>query len=207
MKEYPTISKEHNKDLSFYVFDKLDGSNIRAVWSRKKGFFKFGSRHVLLDETDKYNKLASAPQLIRETYETDITPILKDLRVESATLFFEFLGPQSFAGNHVEGDNFSVTLFDVDLYKHGLMMPDAFLKSFGHLKIPTLIHHGKVNQELVDAVKNSSLAEMSFEGVVCKSRNPKKTLQPVMFKIKSQAWLDKLKNFCGEDAELFKRLA
>ena len=206
MKEYPSIQKEVNKDLSFYVFDKLDGSNIRATWSRKNGFYKYGSRHVLLDPNDKQNKLSIAPQLILDTYQEDATKILRDLRVDSATLFFEFLGPQSFAGNHVEGDNFSVTLFDADLYKQGIMMPDTFLKSFGNLKIPKLLHHGKVNQELVNAVKASLLDEMTFEGVVCKARNPKKTLQPVMFKIKSQAWLTKLKNFCGEDADLFRRL-
>lgn len=206
MKEYPSIGKDINKDLSFYVFDKLDGSNIRATWSRKNGFYKYGSRHVLLDPNDKSNKLSIAPQLILDTYQNEVSKVLKDLRVDSATLFFEFAGKQSFAGNHVEGDAFSVILFDVDLYKQGLMMPDAFLKSFGHLKTPKLLHHGKVNQELVNAVKSSSLEDMTFEGVVCKARNPKKTLQPVMFKIKSQAWLDKLHNFCDGDAELFRKL-
>ena len=207
MKEYPSIGKEVNKDLSFYVFNKYDGSNVRATWSKKNGFYKFGSRHVLLDPNDKLNKLSPAPQLIRDSYEEEIAKILKDLRAESATLFFEFLGPQSFAGNHVEGDNFEVILFDVDVYKQGILMPDVFVKNFGHLKIPEILHHGKINQEFVNAVKESKLDGMALEGVVCKARNPKKTLQPVMFKIKSQAWLDKLKNFCGDDAELFRKLS
>jgi hypothetical protein len=30
MKEYPSISREIHLGLSAYVFDKLDGSNIRA---------------------------------------------------------------------------------------------------------------------------------------------------------------------------------
>lgn len=206
MKEYPSITKELNKELSFYVFDKLDGSNVRATWFKKHGFYKFGSRHVLLDEHDKQNKLFPAPQLIRDTYGHEIATIFKDLRVDNATLFFEFLGPQSFAGNHVDGDDFSVTLFDVDIYKKGLMMPDDFLDHFGHLKIPSLLHHGKINWEFANQVYESKLPGMTFEGVVCKAKHPKKTPQPVMFKIKSIAWLEKLKHFCGEDAKLFTKL-
>ncbi len=206
MKEYPSISRDVNKDLSFYVFNKYDGSSIRAEWSKKKGFCKFGSRHTLLDENDKSHFLYSAIPLFKETYADNLLPIFKELRAERATVFFEFFGPQSFAGNHVSTDNFEVILFDVDLYKKGIMMPDEFLEFFGDLKIPKVLHHGKINQEFVNAVKESRLEDMAFEGVVCKARNPKKTLQPVMFKIKSQAWLDKLHNFCAGDAELYKRL-
>lgn len=206
MKEYPSILKEQNKDLSYYVFDKLDGSNIRAEWSKKQGFCKFGSRHVLLDENDTNNKLSIAPALIKEKYQ-DVSVILKKMNVERATLFFEFYGEQSFAGNHVEfNDNKKVVLFDVDLYKKGLMMPDDYLKSFGHLDIAPLLYHGKVHSDLFDAVKLSQLEGMTFEGVVCKARPANKKPQPFMFKIKSQAWLDKLHHFCGDDAELFKKL-
>lgn len=207
MKEYPSITNKINQDQQFYVFDKLDGSNIRAEWSRKDFFCKFGSRHVLLDEHDVANPLSSAPNLIRETYQEDVSRILKDLRVERATLFFEFLGPNSFAGNHVIDEPKQVTLFDVDIYKKGLMMPDQFLKYFGDLKIPNLLHHGKINFQFQKLVKESQLDGMTFEGVVCKAKPNNKTPQPLLFKIKSQAWLDRLHNFCGEDAELFKRLA
>jgi hypothetical protein len=48
---------------------------------------------------------------------------------------------------------------------------------------------------------------MTFEGVVCKGANDKKTKMPIMFKIKSQAWLDKLKEHCKEDEALFNKLA
>lgn len=38
MQQYPSINKEVIKDLDYYVFDKLDGSNIRVEFSLKKGF-------------------------------------------------------------------------------------------------------------------------------------------------------------------------
>ena len=43
MKQYPTIPKTI-QSIDIIAFDKLDGSNIRAEWNPKKGFYKFGSR-------------------------------------------------------------------------------------------------------------------------------------------------------------------
>lgn len=48
MKTYPSISTQVDFSLSYCVFDKLDGSNLRAEWSPKRGFYKFGSRTQLL---------------------------------------------------------------------------------------------------------------------------------------------------------------
>lgn len=47
MKQYPSIDG-HIVHLPVIAFDKLDGSNIRCEWNRKKGLHKFGSRKVLL---------------------------------------------------------------------------------------------------------------------------------------------------------------
>ena len=47
MKQYPSISHDI-RSVQAYAFDKLDGSNIRAEWHPKKGFWKFGSRTRLL---------------------------------------------------------------------------------------------------------------------------------------------------------------
>ena len=43
MKGYPSIPREVQHSLNVYAFDKLDGSQIRAEWTQKNGFFKFGS--------------------------------------------------------------------------------------------------------------------------------------------------------------------
>jgi hypothetical protein len=44
MKQYPEIlhySRGHFGE-PVIAFEKLDGSNIRLEWQRKRGFFKFG---------------------------------------------------------------------------------------------------------------------------------------------------------------------
>lgn len=57
MKQYPSINGQISYEFPVYVWDKLDGSNIRAEWSKKNGFYKFGTRERLLDSTDKVLEL------------------------------------------------------------------------------------------------------------------------------------------------------
>jgi uncharacterized protein (DUF2147 family) len=75
------------------------------------------------------------------------------------------------------------------------------------LDIPKVLYDGRVNEELFDKVKQSSLPGMTFEGCVCKGANDKATKMPIMFKIKSKAWLDKLKVYCNGNDKLFEQLA
>lgn len=201
MKVYPAISKKILDNIDIYAFDKLDGSNIRVEWTSKKGFWKFGSRHQLLDET--HELLGEAPSLIVEKYKDHLEPIFKENRYEKVICFFEFFGPSSFAGNHIEEPH-DVVLFDVNPYKKGIVSPSDFIGDYGHLDIPRLLYHGKANSTFQAAVKGSELEGMTFEGVVCKGMNGK-VLR--MFKIKSQKWLDKLKDFCNHDEDLFEKLS
>jgi hypothetical protein len=70
MKEYPSIPAaadllarpDDYLGRAFVAFDKLDGSNIRAEWDRKKGWHRFGSRRRLLDASNPL--LGQAIQLI-----------------------------------------------------------------------------------------------------------------------------------------------
>lgn len=48
---------------------------------------------------------------------------------------------------------------------------------------------------------------MTFEGVVAKGAWDRKKGMPLMFKWKSLAWLKKLRDVCGEDEVLFRKLA
>ena len=75
MKQYPSIDATVRRGILVYAFDKLDGSNIRAEWDRKKGFTKFGSRNVLIDETE--SALGASIPLIKQKYEKDLTDIFK----------------------------------------------------------------------------------------------------------------------------------
>jgi RNA ligase len=205
MKSYPSINKEVRHGVHLYAFDKLDGSNIRAEWNSKKGFYKFGSRNQLIDQTHK--PLGKAIPLIQDKYAQDLAQVFKEQGWKDALCFFEFYGPSSFAGLHSDSEEQTVTLFDVNPYKQGILEPAQFIKLFGHLEIPKILYQGHLSIELMDGVKQSTLSGMTFEGVICKGANDKKTKMPIMFKIKSKAWLDRLKEHCKGDEDLFNKLS
>ncbi len=200
MKQYPTINRAP-LDIPIIAFNKLDGSNIRAEWSRKRGFYKFGTRKQLLDCT--FPILGEAPSIIQAKYEQQLSDIFTKERYNSVVCFFEFIGQNSFAGWH-DVEPHDCVLFDCSPFKVGLLPPSHYLKLFGHLDIAQPLYSGKANQPFIDMVRNSTLAGMSLEGVVCKGQVKKQT---VMFKLKSQAWLDRLKQRCGDDDKLFNELA
>ena len=200
MKSYPSIDKLIQGSYPVYAFDKLDGSNIRAEWTPKRGFDKFGTRKRLLDPNEE--PLGEAVRLILEDSE-ELERRLRTLRAQRVTCFFEFFGDNSFAGNHEDEDH-RVVLFDIDVYKKGLMPPKDFIKFTKGLAVPELVHHGNANTDFVLGVQNGTIPGVTFEGVVCKSATPKGLVK--MFKIKSRAWIDRLKNKCGDDEALFNRL-
>lgn len=206
MKSYPSISGNHDYSNIFYVFDKLDGTNIRAEWSKKKGFYKFGTRNQLFDETNK--QWGKSIFLISEI-ESEFRRIMKNFNISSTVGFFEFYGSSSFAGQHDLNDEMKITLFDLSPDKKGLVEPRIFLEYFrnSNINIPKLLYNGKIGSEFINSVKNDTLEGITFEGVVCKSINYKSPGLPFMFKIKTNKWLDKLKVYCKEDELKFKELA
>ena len=193
MKSYPSISHIIRTDIPIYAFDKLDGSNIRAEWERKKGFWKHGSRRRLLSHDTPI--LRKSIDLIDEKYSEDLNKTFYDSKIAKAICFFEFWGPKSFAGLHEDDDDHTVTLIDVNPYKKGILEPRLFIKHFGHLDIPRLLYRGKVNQEFARSVRAGGY-DITFEGVVCKAKHKN---QIVMFKIKNRAWVDKVKEFYADD--------
>ena len=203
MKSYPIIPKQVEK-ISAYAFAKLDGSNIRAEWSKKKGFWKFGSRKRLLGPDQ--GTIFKAEALIKEQ-EDAYARIARENRWERCIFFFEFLGPNSFAGFHDENDAHEVVLLDANPLRHGIIEPKEFVKKFESVKTAELLHHGSIDSTFVDQVKNGTLPGMPLEGVVCKAKNPRDSKLPIMFKIKSEAWLQRLKDFCKGDEKLFDELS
>lgn len=185
------------------MFDKLDGSNIRAEWTKKKGFWKFGRRNGLLDDTNPI--LHRAPPLIMERYSEGLSKIFTDKRWQKAVCFFEFYGPTSFAGYHNETEEQTVTLIDVAADRKGFLEPKDFVRTFEDIHHAALLYTGRVGPDIVQQVKEGTLAGMTFEGVVCKGKYISPGL-PRMFKIKNIAWVLKLKEKCGEDEALFRAL-
>ena len=204
MKHYPSITKEVRHDVHVYAFDKLDGSNIRAEWNSKRGFYKFGTKSQLMDASSK--PFGCAIPLVKEKYEAALAEVFKEHGWKDAICFFELWGPSSQFGQHDFKEKLDVTLFDVNPYKEGILEPQEFIKFFGHLDIPKVLYEGLVTVELFDGVKQSTLPGMTFEGVVCKGASVTNAKMPVMFKIKSKAWLDKLRVYCNGNENLFRML-
>lgn len=203
MLEYPSISHKINREEPVYVFDKLDGSCVRAEFTPKNGFYKFGSRTNLIDEN--HDRLGEAVILMKEK-EEQIAEILKKSGIARAVCFFEFWGPNSFAGNHVAEEH-EVTLIDVAYHTGVLVNPKEYVELFEEVGIPELLYKGKVNHNLIRDVEKSKLRGMTFEGVVCKGYiHGSKCRKPVRFKIKSEAWLHKLRHHCGDNSKLFEQL-
>lgn len=198
MKHYPSIRTKIHSNLSYWVFDKLDGSNIRAEWSKKTGFYKFGTRKRLLDETDDF--LGRSITLIREQ-EAVLAEVLNGLGCQKAILYFEFFGSKSFAGAHEKDDNHQCVLIDAELGGQGQMDPEDFLKAFqGVVPTPELLHVGLLSEGFIEEIRSGGCLGMTYEGVVAKSKKPSKWLPPHMCKIKNRAWIEAVKLKHGENS-------
>lgn len=203
METYPSIGRNVTNE-PIIAFDKLDGSNIRAEWSRKNGFTKFGTRTRLLDPNEK--TFGEAIELFNNTHADILSEIFTKAKMQKATAFLEFYGESSFAGFHNENEPHKVSLFDIHVYKTGMLTAKEFLKLVeGKVEIPNILYQGKVNSDFVAKVKNSELEGMTFEGVVCKGGLDNRR-RPIMFKVKSQAWLDKLKNKYIDNPSMYEKL-
>ena len=117
MKQYPSI--EHwSEDLlgqKVYAFDKLDGSNLRFEWSRKRGWYKFGTKGQMIDK--RHEVFGKAISIFLNKYGEGLQRVFRDNQhyrnIRTFVVFCEYLGQNSFAGQHVEGDTMDTVLFDV----------------------------------------------------------------------------------------------
>lgn len=204
MKQYPSIDGPPRFGSPVYVYPKYDGSNIRAEWTRKKGFDKFGSRKVLLGED--HEQLGAAIALIKAKSDEFAAAFRSKsfAKIEKAVCFFEYWGEQSFAGLHDPSDKtMRVSLIDLDVYKKGQMDPRDF-NDFALMidgAAPTI--GSRFTQPDADAVRQGTFEGQTFEGVICKLPPERSWQPPYMFKMKSAAWIAKVKERYGEKAAEF----
>ena len=107
MKTYGSIGKDYPLNKEVWLFDKPDGSNVRAYWEYKKGFTQFGSRYKIIDSNTLM--LSKAIPLIIEL-EEKFNKLFLDNKIKSATCFFEFFGASSQFGQHIETEAKQVQL-------------------------------------------------------------------------------------------------
>ena len=199
MKHYPRIP-HYNKGLfgqNCFSFNKLDGSSMRFEWNKKRGFYKFGTRNVMIDKSN--SDFSEAIDIFLNKYSEDLNSIFtkKYKSVENFVVFGEFYGENSFAGKHIDSDKKDIKIFDISQYKRGIINPKEFLENFGDLDIPELVYRGIYSEEFIKEIKNSNLKE----GVVCKGTFKVKGSEIVwMSKIKTKEWLSKVKSLYGDSA-------
>ena len=91
MKQYGSIPKWCAEDFGkpIIAFDKLDGSNIRAEWNQKQGFYKFGTRHHLIDEKNK--PFGESIELIKNKFSEDFQRYQKKKSGKAQSSFLNFM--------------------------------------------------------------------------------------------------------------------
>lgn len=197
MKPYPSIQSSNGQkfqEFDAYVFDKIDGSNLRFEWTRKARWSKFGTRTRLFDHQDPDFGLAIP--LFYVGWSEDLTRVAVDNRWDHLVVYMEFCGANSFAGKHDPDDVKRLTLFDACPNKKGLLGPKEFLKLFGNLHTPRLLSIQKWTRGFVDRIrKGESGLDVTFEGVVGKGGSGHEL---VMRKAKTKAWIDKVLAQYGE---------
>lgn len=196
MKQYNEISYYGDHwGLPVIAFDKLDGSNLRFEYSQKRGFYKSGTRHTMIDS--KSEPFGFAVDLFLEKYNEPLSKVFKskDYRnVQSFVCYAELWGSRSEFGQHdFANDKFEITLFDVDQYKHGFVHPRQFVRDFEHAGIPRIVYEGNLNRELVARVKANEFGLV--EGVIAKGVVADRKHNALHYcKIKTDDWFQRLRS-------------
>jgi hypothetical protein len=205
MKSYHSIQR-YNKDhigKPVFSFEKIDGSNIRAEWSRKlskkssftMGFGKFGTRNQMIHKNSPF---VEAVGIFENKYAEDLDKIFRESKtfrgIERITVYGEFFGKSSFAGQHVWDEPHDVLIFDAFLYKKDYLPPSTFMKEFRMLEIPFLEYTGLLTPEYIERVEKGD-----GEGRVYKGVEDGKVF---MGKIKTTRWLNEVKALYGEKVML-----
>lgn len=197
MEHYPSIEGSSKAPLGkpCIAFYKYDGSNLRWEWNPKKGWFKFGTRTQLFNrDTELYGQ---AIPIFMSTLADQIVNRVKKVERECQriTAFTEFFGASSFAGVHVVDEPKELRLFDVYLFKRGLMKPRQFVKNFGDMfNAAKVIYDGTLSKFFIEDVRSSKYPV--WEGVVCKGDD-------FMVKVKTREYLNKLKEVYANKWELY----
>ncbi len=186
------------------AFDKLDGQNLRFEWSKKRGWYKFGSRTSMFDRT--HPEFGASIDVFISKYEADLNKVFREKiyrDYKGMVAFCEWVGPNSAYGLHAPGETLDTILLDIAPSDRGagFVEPRTFLKYFGHLDIPQVIYDGNMNRQFIEDIRVGKYPVK--EGVMCKGvQQNNKGRRVWIVKAKTNAWLDGLRNRLGMQALL-----
>ena len=199
MRHYDSIKRiQDDKTLlgeCVWAFNKLDGQNLGVKWTPKDGFAVFCSRKRILSTDDE--QFGNAIAYFKDHVEEPLLKIIqneKALQVKEAMYFFEWFGPNSFAGVHQEGDTMQLALIDVFRKQKGYIEPEEFYNIFGlnpEILTPELIYKGELNEEFIEDIQNGKYQTVK-EGVVCRRDTMLKGQRMPKVKIKTKQWVEKV---------------
>ena len=201
---YPKISDGSNCPLNrCFAFEKCDGTNLHFNWSLSDHWHKFGTRRTEFffnrDGVKEFNKehpgLENAIDYFNYNVRDSLTAYFsKHTLSEHHTVFCEFFGPNSFAGQHSKEDaemgNQKLVIIDVSV-NNKLLSPQQLIEDFnqfGGIDIAKVIYKGKYSGQFANDVRNGKYPVN--EGVVCKGIVDGEVY---MCKIKTNAYMERLK--------------
>lgn len=203
---YPKIPDTTGCELKKCVaYEKYDGTNLHWTW-KTSTWVSFGTRRKTYTYSPKgFEEFAQEhPGLEQAPLLFDPDSVLQECLFMNysglnLTVFTEYGGPQSFAGQHVPGDTMSHVIIDVMKNKR-LLKPDEFIDLFGSTEwnvkngfdkfnVAKLIYSGKYSGQLVEDIRRGKYPVK--EGAIIKGLIGS---QVYMAKVKTNAYMERLKN-------------
>jgi hypothetical protein len=204
---YPKIPGSRNApDGRCVAFEKYDGTNLHWDWDRDFGWHAFGTRRDEFNLTEaaveqftrRHAHLRQSVEVFWATLAEGIEKVFREhpgyRDCPAFKVFTEFLGPNSFAGLHKEGDPKELHLFDVLAEPLGIIGPRQFVADFGHLHTARVVYEGKLTGKFAEDVRLGKYGVA--EGVVCKGGSDGEDVW--MVKIKTYAYMERLKQAFAE---------
>lgn len=196
---YPKIPDSKNcPNTQCIAFEKYDGTNLHWVWNSELKWYAFGTRRDRFDLDEmgikEFQKAHPGLEIAPDIFLIEIAPSLDkffrenpDYYSAEITVFTEFLGENSFAGQHKTEDKKQLILFDVEI-NTGIIPPQKFITDFRDFPIAKVIYQGKITGKFIDDVRQGKYN--LNEGVVCKGVNRDGSMW--MAKIKTYNYMQKL---------------
>lgn len=219
MKHYDSIPRIQDdgtlKGETVWGFNKLDGQNFCATYNyKKKTWGPYGSRTVTVDENSeqfgdvvKFFETSGYKGILARIVDKHAGKKDVFTGVDEITFFFEWYGPNSFAGKHKEGDEMHLDLIDVFLKKKGYIEPKDYEMCFrvSGIGLPLLVYKGPLTNDIIEKVKNNDYTQPDCwnpfvkEGVVFKRSTRLKGQRRPSVKVKTKWWLEKLHSMYTEE--------